>query len=75
MKLTLTAARINAGFRKSEVAKAIGKTERTITNYEKGISSPSAVDLFKLAELYGCDTNDFSLEFNYTKSGEESVGI
>ena len=36
MKLTLKAARVNAGLTQEEVAKTIKKSKNTIVNYENG---------------------------------------
>lgn len=50
--MTLKACRINANLRIQEVAKKVGKTERTIKNWESGRSIPNGLDLKKLALLY-----------------------
>lgn len=54
MKISLAAARVNAGMTQGEVAKALNVTPNTIVNWEKGRSEPSIEqarimgDLFKM---------------------------
>lgn len=50
--LTLKACRVNANLKIKEVAENIGKTERTIKNWESGKSIPNGLDLKKLSNLY-----------------------
>lgn len=52
IQLTLHACRVNANLSREEVAKMIGKTERTIYNWEKGIQIPDKSNFEKLAEIY-----------------------
>ena len=51
-KITLRAARVNAGLTQVEAAKAMGKTKQTIVNWESGASSIKYTDLVRLSELY-----------------------
>lgn len=50
--MTLKACRVNANLRIKEVASIVGKTERTIKNWESGRSIPNGIDLKTLANLY-----------------------
>ncbi|MDF9825002.1 transcriptional regulator with XRE-family HTH domain [Breznakia sp. PF5-3] len=50
--MTLKACRVNANLKIKDVAKIVGKTERTIKNWESGRSIPNGIDLKKLAKLY-----------------------
>jgi transcriptional regulator with XRE-family HTH domain len=52
LKISLKAARVNAGMTQEEVAKALGKGKQTIVNWESGRNELSARDLFRLSELY-----------------------
>lgn len=52
MQLTLKAWRVNSGLTISDVSKKIGKTERTIQNWESGITIPDKANLDRLAKLY-----------------------
>lgn len=58
MKITLRAARINAGLSADEVSKNIGICKTTLGNWERGKSSPAYDVALKLAELYSCPAED-----------------
>lgn len=58
MKLTLRAARVNAGLTQDEVAKDIKKSKNTIVNYEKGRSVPDIETGKALARLYKMSVDD-----------------
>lgn len=58
MKITLKAARVNAGLTQGEVAKKVKKSKNTIVNYESGKRSPDMATGKALAELYGCSVDD-----------------
>ena len=52
MKMRLKACRVQAGMLIKDVAQAIGVSEMTVINWEKGISSPEMVLGLKLSLLY-----------------------
>lgn len=52
-KMTLKAARVNAGYTQKEAAKRLSVSNKTLGNWEKGVSSPNAVKAAKICELYG----------------------
>jgi transcriptional regulator with XRE-family HTH domain len=54
----LRAAREAAGLSRERVAIAIGRSWRSICNYEGGHAAPSAHSLLALAELYGVAVDD-----------------
>ena len=56
-RIKLKAARINAGMTAKEVAESAGKTEKTILNWENGITAIPAEQFNKLCELYGIKTD------------------
>ena len=58
MKITLKAARINAGFLQKEVADKLGVSIHTITNWERGITKPKKHTLMVLASIYNIDINE-----------------
>ena len=58
MKITLKAARVNAGLTQDEVAKILKKSKNTIVNYENGKSSPGIEIGKALAKLYGLSVDD-----------------
>jgi Zn-dependent peptidase ImmA (M78 family)/transcriptional regulator with XRE-family HTH domain len=47
------------GMTVAQLAKRIGVSRNTITNYESGKTEPSASDLVRLAEALGCQVADF----------------
>ena len=57
-KITLKAARVNAGFTQSEAAEKLGKAKQTIAAWENGARSPKANDLITLCGVYGVTMND-----------------
>ena len=58
MKVTLRAARVNAGYLQSDVAEKLGVGLRTVQNWESGKSSPRADQMPDICALYGCTTDD-----------------
>ena len=73
IKWKLRACRAQAGFTQSEVAKFLGCSEKSIVDYENGISTPLMEKGQRLSELYGIPVSmmDFSKEGNKTLSKEE----
>lgn len=57
MEITLKACRINAGLKQSELAKELGVSLLTVSNWEMGYSEPSLSQLRKISELSGVDMN------------------
>jgi DNA-binding XRE family transcriptional regulator len=52
-KITLEAARVNAGLDQKSAAKALGVSNKTLCNWENYITFPNAVQVTKICELYG----------------------
>ena len=52
-KITLKAARVNAGYTQKAVAKIMKVSNKTVGNWEKGISFPNAQQIEVLCNLYG----------------------
>ena len=63
-QLTLKAWRINSGLTISEVASLLGKSERTIQNWEGGFSIPDKGNAYKLADIYKTDIDHIFLGNN-----------
>ena len=61
MKITLKAARINAGLLQKEVADKLGVSIHTIINWERGITRPKKHVLMVLASIYNVNINDVKL--------------
>ncbi|GIN17478.1 transcriptional regulator [Shouchella clausii] len=53
IKLTLAAARVNAGLKQEQAAKLIGITPKTLGSYERGITAIPGYRLKRAAEVYG----------------------
>ena len=53
VKMTLAAARVNAGFTQKEAAKRLGISNTTIGNWENGVTFPPADMIPKICDLYG----------------------
>lgn len=53
MKITLKAARINAGLTQQQVENATGYARSTLTRWENGKVSPRLENLEVLCKLYG----------------------
>ena len=58
MKLTLKAARVNAGLTQEEVAKELRISKSTILSYEKYRTIPDMETALLLASLYKLSVND-----------------
>lgn len=58
VKITLKAARVNAGLTQKAAAHALGVSNATIVNWEQGKSSPKQTNLSRLCALYGVPYDD-----------------
>jgi transcriptional regulator with XRE-family HTH domain len=52
VKVTLKAARVNAGFTQTQVAERLGISVSTLANWEKSIHFPDAVQIEAICALY-----------------------
>lgn len=62
MKLTLKAARINAGFTQEQVKEKTGIARSTLTNWESGRNLPRSDKLKQICELYGISIEEITLK-------------
>lgn len=53
-KISLAAARVNAGYTQKEVAKRLNMGERTIRRLESGKTAPTVDKFIELCRLYNC---------------------
>ena len=53
VKISIRAARVNAGFSQKDAADLLGVSNKTLGNWEKGITFPSADKIPAICELYG----------------------
>lgn len=52
IKISLAAARVNAGLTQEEVAKKIKVDKKSVVNWEKGRTRPNAAVVYFLSNLY-----------------------
>ena len=57
IKISLKAARINAGMTQPQVAKALNKSVATIQSYESGRTIPTWDTVQQMTSLYGIDVD------------------
>lgn len=55
LKITLKAARINAGLSQTDAAITIGVSRDTISNWERGKSYPNADHILRIENAYGVE--------------------
>ena len=58
MKVSLRAARVNAGFKQKEAAEALKISNKTLCNWERAVSYPDARQIAAICKLYGVSYND-----------------
>ena len=61
MKVSLQAARVNANLTQDDVAKAIGKSKKTIVSWEKGRTEIDKANFEALCRVYKCGVDDIFL--------------
>ncbi|MCM1172112.1 MAG: helix-turn-helix transcriptional regulator [Clostridium sp.] len=61
LKITLAAARVNAGLTQEDVANIMKVTKRTVINWEHGKVIPSLATTEKLAQIYKIPINNIFL--------------
>lgn len=59
----LTEARTKAGLSQLRVMKITGINNKTLSNYEKGVSKPDFETLLQLCNLYGIESTDWVLGY------------
>lgn len=63
IKISLAAARVNAGLTQSDVSKKMHISKQTIVNWEKGISEPKISQMDELLNLYKISRDYIFLPF------------
>ena len=53
VRMTLRAARVNAGYTQKEAASLLKISQCTLHNWEKGLSMPKANQIAAICDLYG----------------------
>ena len=52
-RISLVAARVNAGLTQKELAEELGISNVTVVNWEKGVTEPTLSQLRKISQLSG----------------------
>lgn len=68
MKISLRAARVNAGFTQADVAKKLRKNKQTIVNWENGKTEIDKANFYSLCHIYNCKLDDIFLPQKFTLS-------
>lgn len=58
LRITLKAARVNAGLSQKQVADNLGLSNKTICSWENGDTFPDAIYIDKLCKLYNVSYDD-----------------
>lgn len=61
LRISLAAARVNAGMTQEEVAKRMKISKNTLVNWEKGMSEPSVTQGRELAVIYNIPLDNIFL--------------
>lgn len=64
-KISLAAARVNAGMTQTEAAERLGVTATTVLNWEKGKTSPRIEQVNQMADLYKVPMHDLFFAKRY----------
>ena len=67
-RISLEAARVNAGISQKDAAKQLGINVGTLSNWERGNSSPSVEKFKALCDLYGCPSDFIFLRKRFALS-------
>ena len=59
-KMTLKAARINAGYNQSQAASLLNVTKTTLVKWEKGTTFPNALAIKRICSVYNICYDDIS---------------
>lgn len=65
-KISLAAARVNAGLTQEDAAKKLHVTKQTLVNYEKGKTIPKPAQFNMLCEMYSVPRDIIFLKQNIT---------
>ena len=68
LRITLKAARVNAGLSQREAAARLGVCRETLGNYEAGITVPGWDMVHRMEQVYGLPADSIFFRTNYAKS-------
>ena len=69
----LKKARIDAGITQAELAKRLGVTPQTVSQYERGIKNPKIETLARFADALGIDFINFVNQVDYLEDGKGNI--
>ena len=69
VKITMEAARVNAGLTQQELADKMGVSRSTVINVENGYSEVKPVYLYAFCHVIGLTEDDILLPIRSTESG------
>lgn len=72
-KITLRAARVNAGLSQKEAANRLRINVRTLQKYENHIVVPQWDKIKAMEQLYNMNSDFFFLESKFAKSGKNTL--
>lgn len=73
MRISIKAARVNAGYTQTQAGKGIGVSKDVIKAIEKGIREAKVSEMDSLCELYGCTRDDIFLPYKLAKSESKAT--
>lgn len=71
MKITLKAARVNAGYTQKSASQRLGVNRLTLRNWEQGRTEPTISKFNEMCRLYGTSRDDIFLPVNSNKMEAE----
>ena len=73
-KITLEAARVNAGYTQKEAAKLLHISNKTLQNWESGKSYPNADKIAEICVLYGISYDNINFLPNRSLKAKSKGG-
>ena len=71
MKITLKAARVNAGYTQKSASQRLGVNRLTLRNWEQGRTYPTISKFAEMCRLYNTSLDDIALPVNSNKMEAE----
>ena len=68
LRISLPAARVNAGLTQEQAAEKIGVTRQTIINWEKGKVAPRVPEMYMISNVYDIPQENIFIPTESTKS-------
>lgn len=68
LRITLPAARVNAGLTQEQAAEKLGVTRQTIINWEKGKLAPRVPEMYAISDVYNIPQENILIPTESTNS-------